>query len=159
MEERIAVCPGSFDPITLGHVDIIRRAARLFDVVVVGVATDAQKSHMLDIDERVQLAELACADIDGVRVEAFSGLLVDFCQQMRAAAIVKGIRDSSDIAGESRMHAINAELAPGVETVFLIAVPQLAHVSSSMVRWLNELDADVSRYVPEAVAQRLRHPR
>ncbi len=156
MEKRIAVCPGSFDPITLGHVDIIRRAANLFDQVIVAVARDARKSHMLSIDERVELAEAACAGIVNVIVEPFEGLLVAFCVQRRAVAIVKGVRNLSDVPDEAQMQAINADLAPGVETVFLIASAQWAHVSSSMVRWLNELDADVSRYVPEAVAHRLR---
>ena len=156
MEKRIAVCPGSFDPITLGHLDIIRRAAGLFDQVIVAVARDARKSHMLSLDERVRLAEAACADVANVTVEPFDGLLVGFCVQRRAVAIVKGIRNLSDMPDEAQMQAINADLAPGVETVFLTASAQWAHVSSSMVRWLNELDADISRYVPEAVAHRLR---
>ncbi|HCU36334.1 MAG TPA: pantetheine-phosphate adenylyltransferase [Armatimonadetes bacterium] len=156
MEKRIAVCPGSFDPITLGHVDIIRRAANLFDQVIVAVAQDARKSHMLSIDERVELAEAACAGIVNVIVEPFEGLLVEYCVRRRAVAIVKGIRNLSDIPDEAQMQAVNADLAPGVETLFLIASPQWAHISSSMVRWLNELDADVSRYVPEAVAHWLR---
>lgn len=155
MEKRIAVCPGSFDPITLGHIDIVRRAARLFDRVIVAVARDARKSHMLDVDERVRLASAACADIHGVTVEPFEGLLVQFCAEREAVAIVKGLRNLSDMPDEAQMQAINADLAPGLETVFLIASARWAHVSSSMVRWLNELDADVSPYVPQAVAQRL----
>ena len=156
MQKRTAVCPGSFDPITLGHLDIIARAARLFDTVIVAVAHDARKHHMFDIEERVGLAVAACADIGNVTVEAFDGLLVDFCTARDAAAIVKGLRRSSDMPDEVQMQAINADLAPGVETVFLMAAAQYAHISSSMVRWLGELGADVSRYVPEAVAARLR---
>lgn len=152
---RTAVCPGSFDPITVGHVDLVRRAARLFDGVIVAVAADAQKQHVFPLNERVEMAHAACADLDGVTVQSFEGLLVEFCRRHGATAIVKGLRGAADMAHEAQMQAINADLAPEIETVFLAASAQTAHISASMVRWLSDLGVDVSAYVPPKVAQRL----
>ncbi len=157
MEKRIAVCPGSFDPITLGHVDLVRRAAGLFDqlIVAVAVTVDAEKRHTFSLDERVGMAAAACADIANVTVESFCGLLVDYCRQQGAVAIVKGLRTAGDMPHEMQMQAVNADLAPDIETVFVLASAQYAHMSSSMVKWLNELGVDVSSYVPDNVAARL----
>ena len=156
MDKRIAVCPGSFDPITLGHVDLVRRAAGLFDQLIVAVTVDAEKRHSFSLDERVEMATAACADIANVTVESFCGLLVDYCRQQGAVAIVKGLRTAGDMAHEMQMQAVNADLAPEIETVLLLASAQYAHMSSSMVKWLNELGVDVSSYVPDNVAARLK---
>ncbi len=156
MKKRIAVCPGSFDPITLGHVDLVRRAARLFDELIVAVAADAEKHHRFSLDERVEMVREACDDIADVTVEGFSGLLVEFCRRQGAAAIVKGIRTTADMPHELQMQAVNADLAPEIETVFLAASAQYAHMSSTMVKWLSDLGADVSGYVPAGVALRLK---
>lgn len=152
---RIAVCPGSFDPITLGHVDLVRRASRLFDRVIVAIAADAQKQHTFALEERVEMAQAACDELEGVAVEGFDGLLVEFCRQRDATAIVKGLRSTADLSHEAQMQAVNAELAPQIETVFLLAPAQTAYISASMVRWLHDLGVDVSGYVPPGVAQRL----
>ena len=155
MSKRIAVCPGSFDPMTLGHLAIVRRAAALFDDIIVAVAEDAEKQHSFGIDERVEMARGACAGISNVTVEAFSGLLAEYCRRRGVTAIVKGLRGHSDIDYELQMQAINADLAPGIETVFLMASETGAHISSGMVKWLSGLGADVSGYVPGNVDERL----
>lgn len=154
---RIAVVPGSFDPVTLGHLDVIGRAAKLFDRVFVVVTHNPGKSALLAVDERVRLLResLADAGIDGVQVDSWSeGLLVDYCRRVGAAVIVKGLRSATDAAYETPMALVNRDLA-GVETVFLVAQPATSHVSSSLVRQVASLGGDVSPYVPRAVAAAL----
>jgi pantetheine-phosphate adenylyltransferase len=153
--KRIAVCPGSFDPITLGHVDLIRRATRLFDHVIVAVAADAQKQHVFSVDERVEMAIAACEDLSNLTVHSLEGLLVQFCRQHQATAIVKGLRSAADMPHEMQMQAINADLAPEIETVFVPASASTAHICASMVRWLSQLGVDISCYVPPMVAEQL----
>lgn len=155
MSERIAVCPGSFDPFTLGHLDIVRRAADLFDGVIVAVAEDANKDHSFSTSERVEMAEEACAGIPGVSVEAFEGLLVEFCRDRDATAIVKGLRGPEDLSYEQQMEQINRSLEPKLQTIFLLAAPEHSHIRSSMIRWAAQLGADVSEYLPASVAKRL----
>ncbi len=137
--------------------DLVRRAAGLFDQVIVAVAAtvDADKRHSFALDERVEMVTAACADMANVTVESFDGLLVDYCRQHGAVAIVKGLRTAGDMAYEMQMQAVNADLAPEIETVFVLASAQYAHMSSSMIKWLNQLGADVSSYVPASVAARL----
>ena len=154
---RIAVVPGSFDPVTLGHLDVIGRTAKLFDHVFVVVTHNPGKSVLLPVDERVRLLEesLADAGIDGVQVDSWSeGLLVDYCRRVGAEAIVKGLRSATDAAYETPMALVNRDLA-GVETLFLVAQPAPSHVSSSLVRQVASLGGDVSPYVPRAVAAAL----
>lgn len=155
MSERIAICPGSFDPMTNGHLDIIRRAARLFDRVIVAVAGDAEKKHMSALEKRLIMVAAACEGLENVTAEAFDGLLVAFCNERNGIAIVKGLRTTDDISHEAQMALMNSELAPDIETVFLLSRPQNAHISSTMVRWLSELGADISGYVPARVAEQL----
>lgn len=151
---RIAVVPGSFDPVTLGHLDVIGRAARLFDEIHVLVVHNPDKSAMLPIAQRVSLIERSIADerLHGnIIVAAWSmGLLVDYCTDVGASALVKGIRSQVDVAYETPMAIVNRDLA-GVETVFLLPNPANAHVSSSLVRQVAALGGDVSPYVPRAV--------
>jgi pantetheine-phosphate adenylyltransferase len=154
---RIAVVPGSFDPVTLGHLDVIGRAARLFDRLYVLVTHNPGKSALLGVDERVRLLReaLAEAGIEGVEVDSWSqGLLVDYCRQVGAEAIVKGLRSATDAAYETPMALVNRDLA-GVETLFLVAQPATSHVSSSLVRQVASLGGDVSPYVPRVVAAAL----
>jgi pantetheine-phosphate adenylyltransferase len=154
---RIAVVPGSFDPVTLGHLDVIGRAARLFDRLYVLVTHNPGKSALLGVDERVHLLReaLAEAGIEGVEVDSWSqGLLVDYCRQVGAEAIVKGLRSATDAAYETPMALVNRDLA-GVETLFLVAQPATSHVSSSLVRQVASLGGDVSPYVPRVVAAAL----
>ncbi|HVX08162.1 pantetheine-phosphate adenylyltransferase [Humibacter sp.] len=151
---RIAVVPGSFDPVTLGHLDVIARSARLFDEIHVLVVHNPDKSAMLPIAQRVSLLERSIADerLPGnIIVAAWSmGLLVDYCTDVGANALVKGIRSQVDVAYETPMAIVNRDLA-GVETVFMLPNPANAHVSSSLVRQVAALGGDVSPYVPRAV--------
>ncbi|PFG43720.1 phosphopantetheine adenylyltransferase [Isoptericola jiangsuensis] len=154
----IAVCPGSFDPITLGHLDVVRRARRLFDVVVVGVAVNASKNALLSPTERVEVARAALAedpDLADVRVEEVPGLLVDFCRHVGATAVVKGLRGGADFDGEHPMALMNRHLG-GVETVFLPAEQRFAHVASSLVKDIARHGGPIDDLVPRAAAEAVR---
>lgn len=159
---RIAVVPGSFDPVTLGHLDVIERAAGLFDELHVLVVHNPAKTALLPIAQRVALIEQSVreAGIQGtILVTSWSvGLLVDYCTDVGASVLVKGIRSQVDVAYETPMAIVNRDLA-GVETVFLLPDPAHAHVSSSLVRQVAALGGDVSPYVPTAVANYLQTPR
>ncbi len=159
---RIAVVPGSFDPITLGHLDVIERAAGIFDELHVLVVHNPGKTALLPIAQRVTLIEQAVREgglPDNILVTSWSvGLLVDYCTDVGASVLVKGIRSQIDVAYETPMAIVNRDLA-GVETVFLLPNPAHAHVSSSLVRQVASLGGDVSPYVPAAVANYLRTPR
>ncbi|HEY0251948.1 MAG TPA: pantetheine-phosphate adenylyltransferase [Kofleriaceae bacterium] len=158
---RIAVVPGSFDPITLGHIDVIGRAAGLFDELHVLVVHNPDKSALLPIAQRVSLIEQAIveAKLPGtIVVTSWSmGLLVDYCTDVGASVLVKGIRSQVDVAYETPMAIVNRNLA-GVETIFMLPDPAHAHVSSSLVRQVAALGGDVSPYVPQAVAEYLQAP-
>jgi pantetheine-phosphate adenylyltransferase len=157
MSERIAVCPGSFDPITLGHEDIIRRSLRFADRVIVGVAYSAThlKNGMFDVDERVEMIRETFADEPAVEAVSFQGLLVEFARAQGAAMIVRGLRAVSDFEYEFQMALMNRRLWEPMETVFL--APDLEHLylSSSLVRQIASLGGDVSPFVPENVLRRL----
>ncbi len=150
----LAVCPGSFDPITFGHVDVVKRALSLFDEVIVAVANNASKTHLLDSDQRVMLTRQALQGIEGVSVEPVTGLLADFCTERGARAIVKGLRGSADFDDEMSMSLLNRHLS-GIETVFIMGDPSLNHVSSSMVKEIARYGGDVTGLAPEAVARSL----
>lgn len=156
--QRIAVVPGSFDPVTLGHLDVIRRAARLYDELVVLVVHNPGKTPMLPLEERVALIERVIRDAglpDTVRVDSWgAGLLVDYCRQVGATVLVKGVRSQLDVTYETPMALVNRDLAD-VETVLLLPDPAHAHVSSSLVRQVEALGGDVAPYVPAAVAEAL----
>jgi pantetheine-phosphate adenylyltransferase len=153
---RIAVVPGSFDPATLGHIDVIDRAAGIFDELHVLVVHNPDKSALLPIAQRVALLERSIAEAGlptNIRVTSWSvGLLVDYCTEVGASVIVKGIRSQVDVAYETPMALVNRNLA-GVETIFLLPNPANAYVSSSLVRQVASLGGDVSPYVPAAVAE------
>ncbi|GEL95105.1 pantetheine-phosphate adenylyltransferase [Cellulomonas composti] len=151
----VAVCPGSFDPLTLGHVDVVRRARTMFDEVVVGVATNSAKSPLLSADERVALARAAFAGDPGVRVEPVPGLLADFVTQVGASAVVKGLRGGADFDGELPMALMNRHLT-GVETVFVVGEPALAHVASSLVKDVARFGGPIDDLVPAGVAAAVR---
>jgi len=152
---RIAVVPGSFDPVTLGHIDVIGRAAGMFDELHVLVVHNPGKSALLPIAQRVSLLEQSIAEAglpSNIRVTSWSvGLLVDYCTEVGASVIVKGIRGQVDVAYETPMAIVNRDLA-NVETVFLLTSPENAYVSSSLVRQVASLGGDVSPYVPKVVA-------
>lgn len=159
---RIAVVPGSFDPVTLGHLDVIRRAAGIFDEVHVVVVHNPGKTALLPIAQRVQLIEQSILEggLPGnILVTSWSvGLLVDYATEVGASVLVKGIRSQVDVAYETPMAIVNRDLA-GVETIFMLPDPAHAHVSSSLVRQVASLGGDIAPYVPPAVAAYLEKPR
>jgi pantetheine-phosphate adenylyltransferase len=152
---RIAVVPGSFDPVTLGHIDVIGRAAGIFDELHVLVVHNPAKTALLPVAQRVALIEKSITEAGfagGIIVTSWSvGLLVDYCTEVGASVIVKGIRSQVDVAYETPMAIVNRDLA-GVETIFMLPDPAHAHVSSSLVRQVAALGGDVAPYVPRAVA-------
>jgi pantetheine-phosphate adenylyltransferase len=154
---RRAVCPGSFDPVTNGHLDIIGRASRLFDEVIVGVLINQSKRGLFSVDERLSMLREVTCSYDNVRVESFRGLLVDFCQAQQAAVLIKGLRAVSDFDYELQMAQMNIGLA-GVETLFMPTNPLYSFLSSSLVKDVAKWGGDVSAHVPDVVG-RLLHER
>jgi len=153
----IAVYPGSFDPITFGHIDIATRAAKLFETVHVLVVHNPAKHPKLSLEKRVDLVKAVLAEVPGnfVVSSLASGLLVDYCKEVKAEALVKGIRTNVDIDYELPMAQVNRDLS-GIETVFLPADPAHGFISSSLVKQVADLGGDVSKYVPELVAKALK---
>ncbi len=149
-----AVCPGSFDPVTLGHVDVVRRAAAMFDEVVVAVAVNPNKQGMFTVDERRELIAGAFGDLPNVSTAAFTGLLVDWCREQGVGVIAKGLRSDTDYAYELPMAQMNRHLT-GVDTVFLTADPAHTFVSSSLVKEVARGGGDVSAFLPPAVLEAL----
>jgi pantetheine-phosphate adenylyltransferase len=156
-DNRIAVCPGSYDPVTMGHIDVITRAAAMFDHLIVAVVNaSVRKSRSLfSAEERVGFIERATAHLGNVSVEPFSTLVVDYARERGAKAIVKGLRAISDFEYELEMNQLNRHMAPDVESVYLMASPQYSFLSSSGVKELATFGGDISALVPEEVAQRL----
>ena len=153
-----AVCPGSFDPITHGHLDIVRRAGALFDEVIVAVGRNSAKNYLFDTDQRLDMVRASVAHLPGVRVDVLSGLLVDFCRAQGAEVVVKGLRFASDFDFELQMAHINHSLT-GLETVLLPASAQWGTLSSTMVREVASLGGDVTAFVPALVAERIEQKR
>jgi len=151
------ICPGSYDPVTNGHVDIISRAALIFEQVIVGVVRDPQhKSALFGVDERVAFLREALAGSANVQVEVFSELVVEFARRFGARTMVKGLRAISDFEWEFQMHHLNRNLAPEVETMYLMSSPQYSFLSSSGVKEVASFGGNVDDLVPEAVARRFR---
>ena len=151
------ICPGSYDPVTNGHVDIISRAALIFERVIVGVVRDPQhKSALFGVDERVAFLREALAGSANVEVEVFSELVVEFARRFGARTMVKGLRAISDFEWEFQMHHLNRNLAPEVETMYLMSSPQYSFLSSSGVKEVASFGGNVDDLVPEAVARRFR---
>ena len=151
---RRAVCPGSFDPVTNGHVDVIKRAAALYDELVVAVLVNPGKAGLFSVEERIELIRDAVSDLPHVTVDSFEGLLVDYCRVHDIPVIVKGLRAVGDFEYELQMAQMNRELA-GVETLFVPTAPQVGHLSSSLVKQIATFGGDVSRLVPKGVLDRL----
>lgn len=151
----IAVCPGSFDPITLGHVDIVRRACTLFDTVIVGVGRNSHKNYWFSAEERVELARGALTDVPCVQVEFMDGLVATFARERGANAIVKGLRGTADFDNEQAMALLNRHLT-GVETVLMIGDPTKAHIASSFVKDIARYGGKFEDLVPANVARALR---
>ena len=154
--QRIAVCPGSFDPLTNGHLDLILRAARIFDRVVVAILVNEQKEPLLSTGDRLSLLREVFAGQSPVQVETFDGLLVDFAARVGAGAIVRGLRSAGDFEYEWPMTVTNRRLRPEIETVFLVPAPEVSAISSRLVKEIWRLGGDISGMVPGPVEARLR---
>ena len=147
---KIAICPGSFDPVTLGHIDIIERAAELFDKVIVLVTGNSMKSPMFSLDERMELIKRSVSK-ENIEVDTYNGLLVNYAKEKNAVAIVKGLRAVSDFDYEFQQALTNKSLLPDIETVFLTAKGKNMFLPSSMVKEVCRLDGDISRFVPQQI--------
>jgi pantetheine-phosphate adenylyltransferase len=157
-DNRIAVCPGSYDPITHGHIDVITRASVMFDELIVAVvnASVRKTKSLFTAEERIEFITEATAHLGNVRVEPFSNLVVEFARQRGAKAIVKGLRAISDFEYELEMNQLNRQLASDIESIYLMASPQYSFLSSSGVKEIATFGGDVSELVPEPVARRLK---
>lgn len=151
MSKRIAVCPGSFDPITLGHLDIITRASAMFDQIIVVVMNNADKRYTFTSDERKQMIEKCVRDLPNICVDLYDGLLAEYAAQQNACAIIKGLRAMSDFEYEFQMALTNKKLNPQVETLFLTTSAQYMYLSSSMVKQIADMGGDVSDFLPNAI--------
>lgn len=154
---KTAIYPGTFDPITNGHTDLIQRASKLFDKVIVAVAAHSAKNPAFSLDERIQLAETVLDGIDGVEICGFDILLVNFAQQKNAQVILRGLRAVSDFEYEFQLTGMNRKLAPQLETMFLMPAEQYTYISSSLVKEVARLSGDVSGFVHEDVHNALKH--
>jgi pantetheine-phosphate adenylyltransferase len=156
MKERVALYPGSFDPITLGHIDILERATAIFDRVVVSVLRNPAKQPLFSVDERLDLIRAATESLDGeVTVDSFDGLTVEHARQVGAIAIVRGLRAVSDFETEFQMALMNRRLEPDVHTVFLMTSAPYVYMSSNLVKEVCRLGGDISEFVPPAIAEAL----
>ena len=153
LSPRIAVYPGSFDPITLGHQDVMRRASRLFDRLIVGVGVNIEKRLMFDPEERMALVRGAISDLENIEIRTFDGLAVDFVRSCGASVMVRGVRPITDIPAELTMMMANRRLAPDIETLFMLADGDLAHVSSSIIKQIAPLAGyeELAQFLPENV--------
>lgn len=151
----VAIYPGTFDPVTRGHIDICERALKMFDRIVIGVADSLAKEPFFDIDERCSMLENVFADNDRIQIKRFSGLLIDFARESNAEVIIRGLRAISDFEYEVQLAGMNRSLASEIETVFLTAAQRYAFVSSSLVREIARLDGDVSEFLHPDTLQRL----
>ncbi len=156
--DRLAVYTGSFDPITLGHLNVIRRASRLVDRLIVGVGVNVEKTPLFTPDERVALVTQATSNLDNIEVKTFTGLAVTFVRQCNARVMIRGVRPLTDIAGEFTMMMANRQLDEDIETVFLMADEEFAHVSSSLIKQITALSTDemLAKFVPASIIPSLR---
>ena len=152
---KIAIYPGTFDPVTRGHIDMCERALKMFDQVVIGVADSLAKEPFFNIDERTDMLETVFSDSPGISIRRFSGLLIDFARDCNAQIIIRGLRAISDFEYEVQLAGMNRSLAPEIETVFLTAAQRYAFVSSSLVREIARLEGDVSEFLHPEVLQKL----
>ena len=151
-----ALTPGTFDPITSGHLDVIARASQLVDEVVVAVADSQKKGPLFTLEERVELVRQATAHLSNGRVEHFKGLLVDFAKELDATVVVKGLRAITDFEYEFQMTAMNYQLSPQLETLFIMSPPQYMYLSSSIVREISKMGGDIQQFVPPCVYEALK---
>ena len=152
---RVAIYPGSFDPVTYGHIDLIKRATQIFDKIIIAVAKNTQKEPLFDLDERLELIKSATSGIEGITIESFDGLVIDFARKREVNVLVRGLRMISDFEYELQMALTNRRLDEHIETVFLMPSEGYSFLSSTLIKEAASLGADVSSFVPDFVAERL----
>ena len=156
MEKRRAIYPGSFDPVTHGHLDLIKRALSIFDEIIVVVSVNAKKQTLFPVEERVEFMKKAVADLPGVTVESHDGLTVAYAEKKKVGTLIRGLRATSDFDYEFQMALTNRKLSRNVETVFLMPSENHFYISSRLIKEIAALKGNISEYVPDFVAQRLR---
>ena len=156
MRQQIVIFPGTFDPITNGHIDLIERAAKMFETMIIAVAKNVGKNPCFDLTERIELIEEVLKDLSNVKVEEFSNLLVDFAHAKGARLIIRGVRVMSDVEYELQLSRMNRKLHPDIETVFLPSADQYSSVSSSLIREIAQMGGNVNAFVPNHVAKALK---
>lgn len=149
--ENLCVYPGSFDPITQGHLDIIRRASEIFPRVVVAVLRNPAKEGVFSIEKRLELIGRACRELPGVEAESFEGLLVDYMRAKEARVVIRGLRAVSDFESEFQMAQVNHQISPAIETLFMMTSPEYGYISSSVVREIAMFGGDISPFIPKAI--------
>lgn len=150
-----AVYPGTFDPITFGHIDVIKRGAKLFDELMVAVAANPAKEPFFSLEERLRMVEPSVKGMKNVQVKSFDSLLVDFARKEKAEVVIRGLREMSDFSGEFQQALVNRKLAPNLETVFIVTSHEFFYLSSSVVRELSRFKGNVSDFVPKHVERKL----
>jgi pantetheine-phosphate adenylyltransferase len=153
---KIAVYPGSFDPVTNGHINIIERATKIFDKLIVAVAVDSKKSTLFSAQERTEMVKESTKNIEKLEVKSFSGLLTDFVKKNKANIIVRGMRAISDFEYESQLALMNKRLAPEIETIFMVTCSKYSYLNSSIVKEIASLNGNISQLVPEIVEKNLK---
>ncbi len=153
---RIAVYPGSFDPITNGHLNIIERATNIFDKIIVGVANNPKKSTLFSAPERIDMIKEVTKNLEKVKIQSFSGLLIDFMKSNKASIIIRGMRAISDFEHESQLALMNKRLAPEIETIFMVTCSEYSYLDSSIVKEIASLNGCINQLVPEIVEKKLR---
>ncbi len=154
---RTVICPGSFDPVTLGHIDIIGRAAAMFDRVIVAVLINSAKKPVFTVDERIRLLEKALVGLDNVEIRSFDGLLAEYARKTGADAVVRGLRAVSDFEYEFQMSLTNKKLNPELETIFLTSRAEYMFLSSSIVKQIAVLNGDITNFVPECIHDEIKN--
>lgn len=155
MKRKIAIVPGSFDPITYGHIDIIKRSAQLFDEVIVAILVNPDKKYLFTLEEREEMINESIKDFNNVRVDSFSGLLVNYAKKVNSTVIVRGLRAVSDFEYEMQLTFMNKALDDNIETFYMMANKQYSFISSSIVKGVSGFGADLSKFVPKHVEERL----
>jgi pantetheine-phosphate adenylyltransferase len=157
LKHVIAIYPGTFDPVTNGHLDLIARGSKIFDELVVAILRNPEKVPLFTLDERIEMLERMTANFDNVRIDTFDGLLVDYASKQHASAVLRGIRAVSDYEYELQMALMNRKLNPKIETIFMMPAEAYSYLSSRLVREIGQLGGSVHGLVPELVEERLRH--
>ncbi|MCE5342527.1 MAG: pantetheine-phosphate adenylyltransferase [Eubacteriales bacterium] len=155
MCKGLCVYPGSFDPVTLGHVDLIERAAKLFPNLVVAVLNNPDKHNMFTVEQRMNMLSRACAHLTNVTIDSFGGLLVDYMRSANAEIVLRGLRAVTDFENEFQMAQVNRQIAPGIETLFMMTSPDYAYISSSAVRQIAMFGGDISTLVPPCIIEEI----